>query len=106
MSYFDVLALLMIFAAIRWCLGSAKPRRTLRRKFFLKGASARLDVGCPFLALFTRNGVFANRETHLQTSHKSAASRSETSGSRLGTNSCATYPLNPESAMPRITPSH
>src|SRR5580698_5195117 len=47
-----------------------------------------------------------SRKPAFQTSHKSAASRNESSGSRLGTNSCATYPLNPESAIPFITPSH
>ena len=36
MSYFDVLALLMIFAAIRWCLGSASPDARSGANSFLK----------------------------------------------------------------------
>jgi len=40
------------------------------------------------------------------TSHKSAAFRSEVRGSPVGTNSCATNPRKPASAIARITPSH
>jgi hypothetical protein len=44
--------------------------------------------------------------TEAQTSHKSTASRKDVSGSRVGTNSWATYPWKPVAAIPRITPSH
>src|SRR5580658_6150258 len=39
-------------------------------------------------------------------SQRSTACKSEARGSPLGTNSWATYPLNPLATMPRITPSH
>ena len=83
----------------------------LRRKSFPNLGGLPLDSCAPqWLSIAPPESIeprkTAGSRKPIHTSHNSAAFRSDSMGSPAGTNSCATYPRNPASAIARITASH
>jgi len=92
--------LCVVFSLLRARHSSLATRHCLSHTSHNPTASA---LSFLFSALATRHSPLA---TALHTSHNSTAAANDFNGSRVGTNSCATYPAYPVAAIPRITPAH